>query len=238
MRRTHFEVITNRNVYIGEHNKKKIIIINQMGLETKLSKTVKFVATGLAGIATYTAVGYGSGELLQSTYVDAGLQGLFHTFKSEYSDLGTLLGFIGFGTGLKMTALLEFYKKYPKIKKVYNKIKEFIKKTKDKTKDKILETKLNKPSSYKSKFQNLGKYFICAGIGLGLGKLVGESFEHISYTNQAFVYLFGKFADIHFEELGDLFTLLGMTWGLRMKPQLELLYTYLADKEKYNSRES
>lgn len=204
-----------------------------MTLEEKLLKTAKFVATGTVGTVMLMATGYGLGALLQGTYADTSLQGLFHTFKAEYHDLGTLLSFTGFGTGLKMTALKEFYNAYPKIKKAYLKIKDFTKKIYNKVdcKRKNLEIKLKKPSFFKG----LGKYFIAAGVGLGLGKVVGECFEYIPYTNQAFTYLFNNFASIHFKTLGDLFTLLGMIWGFRFKPQLEDLYIYTTDRERYRS---
>lgn len=192
-----------------------------MSLESKLKKTAKFAATGIAGTAACMAAGYGLGELLQGTHMDTGLQELFHAFNSEYYDLRTLLTFIGFTTGLKLTSFLEFYNLPQKIK---NKFK----------KPEILETKIKKTKEpFTSTLKTLGTYFICAGVGLGLGKMVGETFEYFNCTNQAFTYLFNTFADVHFKDLGDLFTLLGMIWGFRMKPQLNLLYTYLTDKEKY-----
>ena len=203
-----------------------------MSLESKLSKTAKFVATGAVGIAALTAAGYGLGEILQGTYIDGGIQHIFNAFDVKYNDLGTLGSFVGFGTGLKMTALLEFYNAHQGIKKAYGKTKNFIKNLTKKEDTQNLETKVEKPKSY-SKLKTLGTYLICGAVGMGLGKIVGECFENVSYTNQAITYLFNTFADVHFKELGDLITLLGMIWGFRFKPQLELLYFYWTDKEKY-----
>lgn len=207
----------------------------KMSLEEKLSKTAKFTATGLVGTVAYMTAGYSLGSLLQGTYIDTGLKEVFNIFNVNYYNLKTLLTFIGFSTGLKMTALLEFYNTYPKVRDVYNKIKGHIKKVYHnlEEKERGLEEKFKK-TSLRPKLKSFGKYLLCGGIGLGLGKLVGEGFERISYTDQAFTYLFNRFADIHFNELGDLFTLLGMIWGFRFKPQLELLYFYWTDKEKYN----
>lgn len=212
-----------------------------MGLESKLLRAGKFLATGVVGTAALMATGYGLGELLQGTYVDTGVQYTFNTFKVEYNNLSKFATFTGFGTGLKMTAWLEFYNIYPKVKnafkKVYNKTKGSIKKSYNIVEDqtKTLESKIKK--SKKERLKSLGGFFLCAGIGLGFGKLIGEGFEHISYTNQAFTYLFNNFADLHFAELGDLFTLLGMVWGLKMKPQAARLCTYLTDKERSCSQQ-
>lgn len=206
-----------------------------MTLEEKILKTAKFVATGLVGTAACMAAGYGLGEILQGTYADTGLQSLFNAFDVKYYDMSTLLTFIGFGTGLKMTALLEFYNYYPKVKNVFKKTKNAIINLYNKIeeKEKKLETKL-KETTCTTKLKTFGTYLLCGCVGLSLGKIVGEGFEHVSYTNQAFTYLFNRFADLHFKELGDLFTLLGIVWGFRFKPQLELLYLYWTDKEKYN----
>lgn len=203
-----------------------------MTLEEKLSKTAKFIATGAAGTAACMAVGYGLGSLLENTCIESGLQYAFNQFDVKYGDPGTLGSFVGFGTGLKMTALLEFYNVHSKIKNAYKTTKGFLKKAYNKTikKEKeYLEAKLKKTYS---PLKTFGTYMVCAGIGLGLGKIVGECFENISYTNYAITYLFNTFADVHFKGLGNLFTLLGAIWGLRFKPQFKMLYDYVKEKNK------